>query len=147
VDDFVIIHQDKDRLKTLLPTISDFLQSHLHLTLHPKKIYLPHYSKGIRFLGVFIKPHRIYIGNRTKGNFYAAIQKQNYIVKQKKPDAAALSHFLSSINSYLGILKHYKTYDLRKRMLFKNLSAWWCNYIYLSGGIAKFVLKRKSTKR
>jgi len=51
------------------------------------------------------------------------------------------------MNSYSGILKHYKTYDLRKRMLFKNLSAWWCNYIYLSGGIAKFVLKRKSTKR
>lgn len=76
VDDFVIIHSDKDRLKTLLPTISDFLQSHLHLTLHPKKIYLQHYSKGIRFLRVFIKPHRIYIGNRTKGNFYAAIQKQ-----------------------------------------------------------------------
>ena len=143
VDDFVIVHPDKEHLKSLLPTISGFLQSHLYLTIHPKKIYLQHYCKGIRFLGVFIKPHRIYIGNRTKGNFYAAIQKQNDIVKQKKPDTAARSHFLSSMNSYLGILKHYKTYDFRKRMLFKNLSAWWWNYVYLSGGIAKFVQKIK----
>ncbi len=30
--------------------------------------------------------------------------------------------FLSSMNSYLGIMKHYKSYKLRKRMVFKRLS-------------------------
>ncbi len=30
-------------------------------------------------------------------------------------------------------------------MIFKNLSAWWWNYVYLNGGIAKFVTKRKIT--
>jgi len=29
-------------------------------------------------------------------------------------------------------------------MLFKNLSAWWWNYIFLTGGISKFELKRKT---
>ena len=47
------------------------------------------------------------------------------------------------MNSYLGIMKHYKTYKLRKGILFKNLSAWWWNYVFLQGGIAKFVLKRE----
>ncbi|MDD4748257.1 MAG: hypothetical protein PHW19_13350 [Salinivirgaceae bacterium] len=47
------------------------------------------------------------------------------------------------MNSYLGIMKHYKTYKLRKGMLFKNLSGWWWNYVYLSGGICKFEMKRK----
>ncbi len=143
VDDFVIVHQDKDYLKSLLPVITNFLQSHLQLTLHPKKIYLQHYSKGVQFLGTVIKPNRIYIANRTKGNFYAAIQKQNAVVQNKKPNRAEQHQFLSSMNSYLGIMKHYKTYRLRKKMLFKNLSGWWWNQAYLSGGVAKFVLKRK----
>ena len=85
--------------------------------------------------------------NRTKSNFYTAIQKQNAIVRSGKPDKAQQAHFLSSMNSYLGILKHYKTHKLRKRLLFKNLSARWWNCVYLSGGIAKFVLKTKTVKQ
>jgi hypothetical protein len=145
VDDFVIVHPDKAYLKSLLPVITNFLQSQLQLTLHPKKIYLQHYSKGVQFLGTVIKPNRIYIANRTKGNFYAAIQKQNAVVQNKKPNNAEQHQFLSSMNSYLGIMKHYKTYRLRKKMLFKNLSGWWWKQAYLSGGVAKFVLKRKVT--
>ena len=145
VDDFVIIHPDKEYLKSLLPIITDFLQSQSHLTLHPKKIYLQHYSKGVQFLGTVIKPNRIYIANRTKGNFYTAIMKQNVVVQNKKPSREEQKQFLSCMNSYLGIMKHYKTYKLRKRILFKYLSGWWWNQAYLSGGIAKFVLKTKIT--
>jgi len=50
------------------------------------------------------------------------------------------------MNSYLGIMSHYKSYKLRKKMIFKNLSGWWWNYVYLSGGIAKFVMKTKAVK-
>ncbi len=147
VDDIIIVHPDKEYLKSLLPIITYFLHSNLQLTLHPKKIYLQHYTKGVTFLGAVIKPNRIYISKRTKGNFYASIQKQNEIVKHHKPDKAIKANFLSSMNSYLGIMKHYRTYKLRKKMIFKNLSAWWWNYVYLSDGIAKFVLKKKPTKR
>jgi RNA-directed DNA polymerase len=69
VDDFVVVHQDKEYFKSLLPVITDFLKSQLDLTLRPKKIFLQHYSKGVPFLGTVIKPNRIYIANRTKGNF------------------------------------------------------------------------------
>jgi RNA-directed DNA polymerase len=144
VDDFILVHQDNDYLKSLIPIIKAKLQDLLQLTLHPKKIYLQHYSKGVQFLGAVIKPHRIYIANRTQGNFYDAIEKQNRLVKDCKPDKEQQAAFLSSMNSYLGIMRHYKTHKLRKRLLFKNLSAWWWNRVYLSGGIAKFVLKEKS---
>ena len=33
-----------------------------------------------------------------------------------------------------------------KDMIFKNLSGWWWNYVYLSGGIAKFEMKTKTVK-
>jgi hypothetical protein len=147
VDDFVIVHPDKDYLKSLIPQLSNFLLSNLQLTLHPKKIYLQHYSKGVKFLGTVIKPNRIYIANRTKGNFYNAIEKQNKIIQDHKPTKEDKAAFLSSMNSYLGIMKHYKSYNLRKRMIFKRLSGYWFNHVYLSGGIAKFVLKVRPVKK
>lgn len=147
VDDFIIVHRDQEYLKSLIPRIKARLQDNLHLSLHPRKIHLQHYSKGVNFLGVIIKPNRIYIANRTKGNFYTAIQKQNTVVTTRKPDKEQQAAFLSSMNSYLGMLKHYRTHKLRKRMLFKHLSAHWWNHVYLSGGIAMFVLKVKAVKR
>ena len=98
-------------------------------------------------MGAVIKPNRIYIANRTKGNFYNAIQKQNLIANEHKPTKQEQKDFIASLNSYLGIMSHYKSYKLRKEMIFKNLSAYWWNYAYLSGGIKKFEMKIKVTKR
>jgi len=146
VDDFIIIHPDKEYLKALISVISNYLNQELKLTLHPKKIYLQHYTKGVKFLGAVIKPNRIYIAARTKGNFYNAIEKQNLIARDHKPTKQEQKIFIASMNSYLGIMKHYKTYKLRKAIIFKNLNGWWWNYVYLSGGIAKFVMKTKAVK-
>jgi len=138
VDDFVLVHEDNEYLKSIIPAIRSFLLNDLHLQLHPKKIILQHYQKGVKYLGAFIKPGRIYMANRTKGNFYNAIQKHNAVVCDHKPSKNEKDSFLSSMNSYLGIMKHYKTYTLRKNIISKYISAWWWNYFYLSGGISKF---------
>ena len=45
VDDFFIVHHDREFLKSLLPLIKAYLSEKLQLTLHPNKIYLQHYSK------------------------------------------------------------------------------------------------------
>jgi len=144
VDDFILIHENKDYLKMLLSELAEFLKSKLQLTLHPKKIYLQHFSKGVEFLGAIIKPHRIYIANRTKGNFFEAIQKQNILARDHKPTQAEKSKFLNSMNSYLGIMKHYKTYKTRKHLILKNLSGWWWNHIALKGNYSKFALNKQS---
>lgn len=143
VDDFILIHPDKNYLKWMIELIKSYLLEKLQLELHPDKIYLQHYSKGVKYLGAVIKPHRTYIATRTKGNFYRAIQKQNAIANDHKPTKSEQQEFIASMNSYLGIMKQYKTHRMRKKMIFKNLSAWWWNYVYLTGGISKFVLKRK----
>lgn len=145
VDDFLLVHQDRNYLKSLIPQIADFLQSQLQLTLHPKKIYLEHYTHGVQFLGVVIKPHRIYVAHRIKGNFYTAMEKQNKICKDKSPTKEQKASFLCVINTYLGLMKHYKTYGLRKKML-KNLSPWWWNHHYASGGYVKLTAKQKTIK-
>lgn len=138
VDDFVLVHQSKEYLKALITTLSNFLLSTLNLVLHPNKIYLQHISKGVKYLGAVIKPHRIYIANRTKGVFFNAIQKQNIIARNHKPTLEEQEKFISIMNSYLGIMQHYKTYKMRKRMVFNHLSGWWWNYGYLQHGFKKF---------
>lgn len=141
VDDIILIHKDKKYLRALIPILAEYLKKNVKLMLHPEKIYFQHYSKGVKFLGAVIKPYRIYIANRTKGNFFRAIERQNEIARDHKPSMEERERFRSSINSYLGIMKHFKTYNLRKRTIFRNLSAWWWNYTYLKGGIGKFILK------
>ncbi|MCX6798382.1 MAG: RNA-directed DNA polymerase, partial [Candidatus Falkowbacteria bacterium] len=40
VDDLLLVHQSRERLKIAINEIRDYLQSNLNLKLHPKKIYL-----------------------------------------------------------------------------------------------------------
>jgi hypothetical protein len=86
------------------------------------------------------------IANRTKGNFYQAIQKQNKIARDHRPSKDEWAAFLSCMNSYPGILKHYKTYKMRKKMIKENLSGWWENIFYAKG-YCKFVAKRRVVTR
>ncbi|MCO5249385.1 MAG: reverse transcriptase domain-containing protein [Chitinophagales bacterium] len=141
VDDFILIHQGKNYLKSLIPIMTQYLSEYLKLKLHPNKIYLQHYTKGVKYLGTIILPHRIYIGNRTKGNFYAAIQEQNELIRTRKPDKEELAYFASLVNSYLGIFKHYRTFNIRKKFIKKEISAWWWNYFYVTKSLDKIVLK------
>ena len=117
----------------------------LQLVLHPRKIYLQHYSKGVVFLGVIIKPYRIFTANRIKANFYNAIENQNRIVGRNKPTNRERSAFITSMNSYLGILKHYQTYKLRKKMIDKYLSVRWEDVFYAKG-YCKFIAKKRVQK-
>ena len=118
VDDMVFVHADKEFLKSIILKIRDYLHKELELTLHPGKIYLQYFAKGVSFLGAFIKPYRIYIGKRTKRNFYAKAGMWNEVFKKKhglisKEEA---KKFLACANSYLGIMKHYDTRKLREKI-------------------------------
>jgi len=146
VDDFVLVHPSKVYLTKLMPLLSRFLQDELGLKIHPKKKYLQHYTKGVKFVGAVLKPNRIYIANRTKGNMYDAISKFNTIARTQKIQAHNVDALLCSMNSYLGIMKHYKTYKIRRVMTKKGLSAWWWNHVYVSGGATKLVKKNKKVR-
>ena len=143
MDDFAIVHQDKEYLKSIIPVLREYLQNELSLELHSKKIYLQHFSKGVGFLGAILKPYCIYIRNQTKGNFYKKIEYWNNFLaeNQYKLTKEALGKFLASINSYLGIMKHYNTYKLRRKMLTENLSPCFNKYIRIADDYVKLVSK------
>lgn len=114
VDDICIFHKDKSKLQDAIRIISKRLLIHERLTLHPSKIYLQHYTKGLAFLGVYILPGRIYAGNRLKAGIY---NKANTLKEELTSNIFNIERFVSSINSYLGLLKYHNTFNLRKKIL------------------------------
>ena len=81
VDDMIFVHADKKYLQSIIPKVRSYLQEELSLTLHPKKIYFQPAAKGVKFLGTYILPYRIYIDRRTKKNFYNKIKYWNDFIE------------------------------------------------------------------
>ncbi len=146
VDDFVIIHEDKQRLQRLIEELREFLKTKMGLELHPNKIYLQHYTKGVQFLNAYIKPYRSYVRNRTKVKAFEAIRKWNayfeLLADDKVPPREQLIDFRNQLNSYLGLMVHQNTYNLRRKMLLKLLSDKAFRYCF-AVDLKKIVLKPK----
>lgn len=114
VDDFYIIHPDKDFILNNVPDIRNFLKDELGITLHPKKFYIQHYSKGVTFTGAIVKYDRAYPAKRTVTNYIEALKNLN-----KAKNLKQIEHCLSSINSYMGLMVHYNSYTVRRKYFCK----------------------------
>ena len=142
VDDLVIVSNNKIYLKSIILVVKKYLKNELSLKLHPKKIYFQHFKKGVSFLGVIIKPYRIYIKNQIKGSFYNKIQYYNKIFIERKYESQKkkdIEQFLATVNSYLGMMKHYNTYNLRRKMLFLYFLPYFGKYFYVSPNYSKII--------
>ena len=122
VDDMIIVSSNQKHLLAAVKKISDYLSDNLSLTLHPKKVYMQHASKGVSFLGVYIKPYRVLVGKRVKQN---VMREVNQALKQRSRigennHARAIDEFYlefcQKINSYLGLLRQSDTYNFRRRL-------------------------------
>lgn len=134
MDDFFIVDKCCDTLLFLLPKRKAFLKNDVKLQIHPKKIRLQNCKNSTDFLGVIIQPYQKYIRNRTKGNLYATIEKWNRIIihNSGKIEADHLRKFLSSMNSYLGIITPYNTYRIHKKILTIKISDRFLEYVHFS---------------
>lgn len=143
VDDFILIHTNKNYLLDCKDKIKTYLSKSLYLNLHPKKFYLQHYSKGVQFLGVYIKPYRVYIGKRCKTNFYRNILEWNNKIENSKGELSKEQKlkYLTIINSYLGLMKNYNTYKLRKKFLSKSISSSFIKYFVIPESLNKIILR------
>ena len=92
--------------------------------MHPRKRYQQHYSKGVSLLGVHIKYDRVYTNDRTIRNCRMAIRKWNRLAYPSQ-----LEHFLASINSFIGLMKHRNDYG-KIRDLVDEVSPKWLKYCH-----------------
>ena len=142
VDDMVLVHPSKEHLIEVKAKIAGWLSEH-GLSLHPRKIYLQHYTKGVLFIGGMILPGRKYLSNRTVGFCYDAIDRLNRLAAGS-PDYVKThgEEFVSTINSYLGMMRHFSSYNLRCKVMSRIGKEWW-QVIYFAGHLEKVVLKKR----
>lgn len=101
-DDFVILSEDAEWLKSIIKPIGDFLRRRLSLELHPDKVFIKTIASGIDFLGwVHFPNHRV----------LRAATKRRMLKRVKDSDNPA------TISSYLGLLKHGNTYKIKNSRL------------------------------
>ena len=111
VDDFIMIERDKNMLLSRIEPIRDFLKRHLDLYLHPSKIHFQHVSKGIDFLGYFIKPTHMLVRQSVVRRF-----KDKLYSRRNPEDGLFSTSDIPMIQSYLGHFGHADTYRLNKKL-------------------------------
>ena len=142
VDDFYVVHHNKWYLKGLIEKFRIFLKEELELTLHPNKTYLQHYTKGVTFLGVVIKPYRTYTCHRTIRHFNQTIDWAEMLCKKKNVTNEELTRIELTINSYCGYLRQHKSFNILKRRFHTSPLF---NYFYFGKGYSK-IIRRKTNK-
>lgn len=87
-DDFILIHQELEKLNVLREQVNLFLQEKLKLKINPKNNKIIKTSHGLRFLGMIIYPNGRSLNKRSKNRIK---KRLNY----------------SNVSSYYGlVLKH-----------------------------------------
>ena len=115
-DDFVIVSDSKLYLEQLVPIIGEVLCDRLKLSLHPEKVTIQPYHRGVDFLGYVIFPHHRLMRMRTQKRM---LKKLKYRVEEYQQGLITEYSLNQSLQSYLGALSHANTYklsrDLRNR--------------------------------
>lgn len=117
MDDFLIIHPDKEHLKETRDKIRKFLEEKLKLKLHPKKLTIKNIKDGIPFLGCRIFYDHILVRGST------LIRMQRKYKRRKKQLLKGFindAEFLCSKKSQEGHLKQVNAWKLKQRMFGQN---------------------------
>lgn len=122
-DDIKGVVKDKGKILRLLPYLRKITEQKLHLTLHPDKFDIQHYSHGIRVGGFKIRFDRMLPNDRIAHNW---LHKTTTTPVDKCQEIVAFG------NSYLGMMRHQNTYRLRKQGVDNLLSRGCDKYITIN---------------
>ena len=104
--------------------IRKILKTQYHCELHPRKFYCQHWSKGVGFIGSFIRRDRLYADRRIIRNFRKCIYEFNKCVRRSR-----IETFMASMNSYIGILKNRNGRGIVEKIL-KEVNPKWWEYVH-----------------
>lgn len=115
MDDFLIIHNDKQFLWGLLAGIKTYVEEKLNLTLNPKTDIFPE-KHGIDFCGFRIWPTHV---KPRKSTVKDAKKRLRKMAMAFKDNPGILEHARQSINSFLGYIQHCQGWKTTKTILDK----------------------------
>jgi retron-type reverse transcriptase len=112
-DDFVIVSENKEYLLHLLPQIRLFLKEKLKIQIHPKKVTINKFGRGIDYLGYVLFPHFTLIRKRTRKR---ALRKINEKILLYKRDEISEDKVHATLMSYLGVLSHADAHRFSEKL-------------------------------
>lgn len=108
-DDFVIVGSDPEELAELIAPMEKFLQEKLRLGLHPDKVEIVKYRKGVDFLGYVQFPRHRLMRQRSKQRMLRKIKAAHGLYRSGKMSKEKM---VATVQSYLGVLSHADGYRL-----------------------------------
>lgn len=96
-DDFVFVDADRSKLEEYLAVVRAFLADELCLSLHPRKVTIQPFRRGVDFLGYVVFPFGIVPRTKTKTRAIARVSMENQ-------------------SSYLGYVSHAKGKRIAEEM-------------------------------
>ncbi|WP_298029655.1 RNA-directed DNA polymerase [uncultured Dysosmobacter sp.] len=135
MDDIVILSDSKDQLVEWRQRIEEFMEDRLKLELNPKKSFIQPINQGIDFCQYRVFPDHI----RLKKSTALRMKKRLKKIQQLYADGEiTLERAQMTVNSYLGLLSHCDSYQLRKAIFGEYSDTEWTE--------GWFVLRRNSDK-
>lgn len=126
VDDIVMVVSEAQH-EYALSMITELRKRFLDkgIRLNEKKFYDQPCEHGLEFLGSHIRPNRIHLNNKTFERGLARINELNHMENKENN----IDIFISSINSYTGMLKIRTDYK-RIQLLLMHINIEWWRYAY-----------------
>lgn len=118
MDDFYILHPDKEHLKQLISIIDVFLKKSLELSLHPNKLNIKDTKNGVPFVGYRVFYDHILIRGNTLLRMERNWRKKKKQVENKSIDEHKIEESKAAI---IGHLTHADTYGLMKSLFEQEL--------------------------
>jgi hypothetical protein len=109
----ILSSSDENTLKSLLPILHEFLQTHLQLELHPQKVILRKLSQGIDFVGYVLFAKYLPIRTKTKHRMEKRLRNAYVNFLQGK---ISLDTMDQRLQSFLGILSHAHQFTLSQAL-------------------------------
>ena len=117
VDDFVLFSDSKEELKEAKKRIDFYLKEYLSLELR-EDFKLKRTTQGLDFLGYIVRPHYLLVRNRVVKNYKHKKARflDYYESKKGEVSLAEINGFLSVQASFVGHIRHAKSYNLMKKV-------------------------------
>ena len=114
VDDFVILHESKERLEEWKKKINEFLQDKLKIELHPSKSHVLKLSNGINFLGFRIFYYHKLIRKSNLKNFQRKFNNLRILFDE---EIISREKSLEALEGWLAYCSHANTHKYRKHLI------------------------------
>ena len=122
-DDFVLLHDNKERLLEWKEAIEEFLHARLRLRLNERRQTFGPISNGVDFLGYIVRPDYLLVRRRVVNRLKGRLEEyQKLLIGQKRGctvvryDQSALEKLRATWSSYGAHFKMANTYRLRAKL-------------------------------